>query len=97
MTINYIVYALGKRGNVKGKVFVPYRDADGSFPIFSEQLKSKNGSDKIQKAENMVFGVNAISEAVKMIRTKGFHWRLKEYDTGQQNIYGAKDIVIREV
>ena len=54
---NYIIYALGMKGAVIDKVFVPYRESDGTLPIFSEDLQAANRSDKIQKAENKVSGV----------------------------------------
>ena len=97
MAINYIIYALGMRGQVFGKVLVPYREQDGTFPIFSEALQRKNGSSNIQKAENKVPYITEISEAVKYIRQGGYRWRLKEYETGQLNIYKPEHIVIREL
>ncbi|WP_025553598.1 hypothetical protein [Vibrio parahaemolyticus] len=97
MTINYIVYALGMKGDVINKVFVPYREQDGTFPIFSEELKRKNGSDRLQKSENKVRGITEISVAVEYLRKGGYRWRLKEYDSGQQNIFKAEHIVVREV
>lgn len=97
MAVNYIIYALGMKGQVIDKVLVPYREQDGTFPIFSEELQRKNGSDKIQKAENKVPGVTEVSEAVKYIRQGGYRWRLKEYETGQVNIFKPDHIVIREL
>lgn len=97
MAINYIVYALGMKGKVIGKVLVPYREQDGTFPIFSEELQIKNGSNKIQKSENKVAGIIEVSEAVKYIRQGGYRWRLKEYETGQVNIFKPEHIVIREL
>ena len=52
MAVNYIIYALGMKGGVIDKVFVPYREENGDFPIFSEELQKLNSSDKIQKSEN---------------------------------------------
>lgn len=52
MPVSYIVYAMGQTGKVKGKVFVPYRETDGTIPIFSEALQQKNASNRTQKAEN---------------------------------------------
>lgn len=97
MTTNYISYALGMKGEVIDKVFVPYRESDGTFPIFSEEFQRKNASDKIQKAENKVPGVVGIAEAVALIRKGGYRWRLKEYDTGQGNIFKPQHIVIHEL
>lgn len=97
MAVNYIIYALGMKGQVIDKVLVPYREQDGTFPIFSEELQRKNGSDKIQKAENKVSGITEVSEAVKYIRQGGHRWRLKEYETGQVNIFKPEHIVIREL
>jgi hypothetical protein len=97
MAVNYIIYALGMKGQVIDKVFVPYREKDGFFPIFSEELQEKNGSDKIQKSENKITGVTDIAEAVSYIRKGGYRWRLKEYETGQVNIFKPEHIVIREL
>jgi hypothetical protein len=97
MTINYIVYALGLKGLVIDSVFVPYREQDGTFPIFSEALMAANRSDKLQKAENKVAGVHEIAEAVRLIRLGGYRWRLKEHATGQLNIYRPEHIVVHEV
>jgi len=97
MAVNYIIYALGMKGQVIDKVLVPYREQDGTFPIFSEELQKKNGSDKIQKAENKISGITEVAEAVSYIRKGGYRWRLKEYDTGQVNIFKPERIVIREL
>ena len=97
MTINYIIYAHGMKGIVIEKIFVPYREKDGTFPIFSKELQKRNKSDKLQKAENKVLGITEISEAVKLMRKGGFHWRLKEYDSGQVNIYKPEHLIIHEV
>lgn len=97
MAINYIIYALGMKGQVIDKVFVPYREMDGCFPIFSEDLQRTNASDKIQKAENKVVGVSEVAEAVNLVRIGGYRWRLKEYETGQVNIFKSDHIVIREL
>jgi len=97
MPINYIIYSLGMKGEVIDKVFVPYREQNGDFPIFSEELQIRNGSDKIQMAENKVLGVKEVSEAVRLIRSGGHRWRLKEYDSGQANIFKAEHITIREI
>jgi hypothetical protein len=97
MSINYIIYALGMKGQVIDRVFVPYREADGSFPIFSEEMQTMNKSDKIQKSENKVFGVTQIAKAVSLMQQGGYRWRLKEYESGQVNIYKPEHIVIREV
>lgn len=96
MHTNYIIYAIGLKGDVVDKVFVPYRESDGCFPVFSEQLQVANGS-LLQKAENKVPGVDDIAEAVRLIREGGHRWRLKEYATGQVNIYKPELIVIHEV
>jgi len=77
MHTNYIIYAIGRKGDVVDKVFVPYRENDGSFPIFSEALQSANRS-LLQKAENKVTGVTDIAEAVRLVRAGGYRWRLKE-------------------
>jgi hypothetical protein len=95
--VNYIVYALGLKGRVKGKVLDPYREGDGTFPIYSEDLQRKNVSDKIQKEENKVAGVSDIAKAVSLIRAGGHRWRLKEYETGQKNIFKREHIRIHEV
>lgn len=97
MTINYIIYALGMKGQVIDRVFVPYRESDGAFPVFSEKLQRKNGSDKLQKAENKISGITEVEEAVSYIRRPGFRWRLKEYETGQVNIFKPDHIVIHEL
>lgn len=97
MPINYIIYAVGMKGQVIDKVFVPYREQDGTFPIFSEELQRQNSSDKIQKAENKVAGVTDVAEAVRLIRSGGYRWRLKEYETGQPNIFKPEHIVIHEL
>ena len=97
MAVNYIIYALGMKGQVIDKVLVPYREQDGTFPIFSEELQKKNGSDKIQKAENKVPGITEVAEAVSYIRRGGYRWRLKEYETGQVNIFKPEHIVVREL
>lgn len=97
MAVNYIIYALGMKGQVIDKVFVPYREKDGTFPIFSEELQRNNSSDKIQKAENKVPNITDISEAVEYIRKNGYRWRLKEYETGQVNIFKSEHIVIHEL
>jgi len=97
MAINYIIYAVGMKGQVIDKVFVPYREQDGTLPIFSEELQRTNASDKIQKAENKVQSVTEIAEAVRLIRAGGYRWRLKEYETGQVNIFKPEHIVIREL
>lgn len=96
MHTNYIIYAIGRKGDVVDKVFVPYRENDGSFPIFSEALQSANRS-LLQKAENKVTGVTDIAEAVRLVRAGGYRWRLKEHSTGQVNIYKPEHIVIHEV
>lgn len=96
MNVNYIIYAVGLKGDVVDKVFVPYRESDGCFPIFSESLQSVHGS-LIQKAENKLSGIKDIEEAVRLIRAGGHRWRLKEYATGQVNIYKPEHIVIHEV
>ena len=97
MAVNYIIYALGMKGQVIDKVLVPYREKDGTFPIFSEKLQGENGSHKIQKAENKIPGITEISEAVNYIRKGGYRWRLKEYETGQVNIFKPEHIVIHEL
>jgi len=97
MAVNYIIYAIGMKGQVIDKVLVPYREQDGTFPIFSEELQRKNGGNKIQKAENKLSGITEVSEAVKYIRQGGYRWRLKEYETGQVNIFKPEHIVIREL
>lgn len=97
MNTNYIIYALGMKGEVIDRAFVPYREADGTLPIFSEARQAENRSDKIQKAENKVSGITQISDAVKLIRAGGYRWRLKEYESGQANIFKPEHIVIREV
>jgi hypothetical protein len=97
MTINYIVYAVGQKGQVIDSVFVPYREQDGTFPIFSEALMATNRSDKLQKAENKVAGVDDIAEAVRLIRLGGHRWRLKDHASGQVNIYKPEHVVIHEV
>lgn len=97
MPINYIVYALGQKGQVVDSVFVPYREQDGTFPIFSEALQAANASDKLQKSENKVAGVREMAEAVRLIRLGGYRWRLKEHESGQVNIYKPEHIVIHEV
>ena len=96
MNINYIVYAIGLKGDVVDKVFVPYRETDGCFPIFSEALQLANGG-LLQKAENKLSGVKEIAEAVRLIRSGGHRWRLKEHTTGQVNIYKPEHVVIHEV
>lgn len=96
MHVNYIVYAIGLKGDVVDKVFVPYRETDGCFPIFSEELQSVNGS-LMQKAENKLTGIRDIGDAVRLIRAGGHRWRLKEHSTGQVNIYKPEHIVIHEV
>lgn len=85
------------KGEVVDKVFVPYRESDGSFPIFSEKLQRDNGSDKLQKAQNKVVGVMDIADAVRLVRAGGYRWRLKEYDSGQVNIYKPEHIRIYEI
>lgn len=95
--INYIIYAVGMKGQVIGKVFVPYRESDNCFPIFSEELQMSNESDKIQKVENKLSGITNIKEAVRLIRLGGYRWRLKEYETGQVNIFKPQHIVIHEL
>ena len=97
MSRNYIIYALGMKGEVIDAVFVPYRERDGSFPIFSEALKRVNKSARLQNAENKIPGIIDIAEAVRLMRAGGHRWRLKEYETGQCNIYQSNLIVIREV
>jgi len=97
MDINYIIYALGMKGTVIEKVFVPYREKDGTFPIFSEKLMKINSSDKIQKSENKVPGITEVSEAVMLMRKGGYRWRLKEYESGQQNIYKPEHLIIHEL
>ena len=97
MTINYIIYALGMKGAVIEKVFVPYREKDGTFPIFSEELMKTNKSDKIQNSENKVPDITEVSEAVSLMRKGGFRWRLKEHESGQQNIYKTEHIIIHEI
>lgn len=97
MAVNYIIYALGMKGQVIEKVFVPYREQDGTFPIFSEEIQRKNNSDKIQKAENKVAGVVEVAAAVQLIRSGGYRWRLKEYESGQANIFRPEHIVIHEL
>ncbi|MCG7978076.1 MAG: hypothetical protein N0E58_08065 [Candidatus Thiodiazotropha endolucinida] len=97
MSINYIIYALGMKGVVIEKVFVPYREKDGTFPIFSEELQKKNGSDKLQKAENKVKGIVEVAEAVRLMREGGYRWRLKEYGSGQVNIYKPEHLVVHEL
>ncbi|MBB3232787.1 hypothetical protein [Halomonas stenophila] len=97
MAINYIIYALGMKGQVIDKVFVPYRERDGSFPIFSEELYRKNGSDKIQKAENKVPGITEVAEAIDYMRKGGYRWRLKEYETGQSNIFKPEHLMVHEL
>lgn len=72
MPVNYIIYALGMKGTVIEKVFVPYREKDGTFPIFSEELQKTNGSNKIQKADNKVSGVTEVKEAVALMKKGGF-------------------------
>lgn len=97
MSINYIIYALGMKGDVIDRVFVPYREQDGTFPIFSEKLQRDYGSSHIQNAENKVSGVVRVCDAVQLMRAGGYRWRLKEYSSGQCNIYESDLIVIREV
>ena len=97
MTVNHIVYAVGKKGEVVGKVFVPYREMDGFFPIFSKMLQKANGSVRLQKKENKVKNVKEISDAVDLVRNQGCSWRLKEYETNQDNIFKAESIVFHEV
>ncbi|WP_373388263.1 hypothetical protein [Pseudomonas alcaligenes] len=97
MPVNYIIYAVGMKGQVIDAIFVPYREKDGSFPIFSEELQALNSSDKIQKAENKVSGITDIAEAVKLIRAGGYRWRLKEHESGQANIFKPEHIIIHEV
>jgi len=97
MAINYIIYALGMKGTVIEKVFVPYRETDGTFPIFSEDLQKKNKSDKLQKAENKVAGIVEVADAVRLMREGGYRWRLKEYSSGQVNIYKPEHLVIHEL
>jgi hypothetical protein len=97
MSINYIIYALGMKGAVIEKVFVPYREKDGTFPIFSEELQKSNSSDKLQKAENKVKGVVEVADAVRLMREGGYRWRLKEYGSGQVNIYKPEHLVIHEL
>ncbi|OLO08029.1 hypothetical protein BTW08_09025 [Salinicola sp. MH3R3-1] len=97
MAINYIIYALGMKGQVIDRVFVPYRERDGGFPIFSEELYRKNGSDRIQKAENKVSGIIEVAEAIHYMRQGGYRWRLKEYETGQSNIFKPEHLVVHEL
>lgn len=97
MEVNYIIYSLGMKGQVIDKVFVPYREKDGTFPIFSETLQLKNKSDKIQKAENKVPNIRTVNDAVSLLKQGGYRWRLKEYETGQVNIFKPEHIVIREL
>ena len=97
MPINYIVYALGMKGGVIDKVFVPYREGDGTLPIFSEVLQVRNRSDKLQKAENKVPEIRLVEDAAKLIRSGGHRWRLKEYGSGQANIFKSDHIVIHEL
>jgi hypothetical protein len=80
------------RGQVTEKVFVPYREQDGTIPILSEELQRKNNSDRIQKAEDKVTALAEVAEAVRLIRSGGFRWRLKEYESGQANIFRPKRI-----
>jgi hypothetical protein len=96
MHTNYIIYAIGQKGEVEGKVFIPYRETDGSLPIFSENFQGSNGS-AIQKSENKVKGIVSISEAVKLVRSGRHRWRLKEHTTGQVNIYKPEHIHIFEL
>jgi hypothetical protein len=96
MSINYIIYALGMKGEVIDRVLVPYRESDGSIPIFSEALHASNGG-LLQEARNKVPGVVEVSEAVRLIRSGGHRWRLKEYVSGQVNIYKPEHIVIHEL
>ena len=97
MSVNYIIYAVGMKGQVIDRVFVPYREEDGCFPIFSEDFQKANVSDKIQKAENKVPGIVEVAEAVRLIRSGGYRWRLKEYQTGQGNIFKPEHIVVHEI
>ena len=97
MAVNYIIYALGMKGGVIDKVFVPYREENGDFPIFSEELQKLNSSDKIQKSENKIHGIKEVADAVCYIRAGGYRWRLKEYESGQANIFKPEHIEIREL
>jgi len=85
------------KGAVVDKVFVPYRERDGTFPIFSERLKIENCSNRLQKTENKVLGISEVSEAVRLMREGGYRWRLKEYESGQVNIYKPEHIIIHEL
>ena len=70
MEVNYIIYSLGMKGQVIDKAFVPYREKDGTFPIFSEKLQLKNKSDKIQKAENKVPNIRTVKDAVSLLKVE---------------------------
>ena len=70
MEVNYINYSLGIKGQVIDKVFLPYREKDGTFPMFSETLQFKNKSDKIQKAENKVPNIRTVKDAVSLLKVE---------------------------
>jgi hypothetical protein len=97
MSINYNIYAMGQKGAVVGHVFVPYRERNGCFPIFSEALRAANGSKLLQEGINKVRNVSDIAEAIRLVRSGGHSWRLVDYRTGQRNFYQSHDIVIHEV
>lgn len=93
---NYIVYALEEKGDSINKVLVPYRDMDGCFPIFSEELMKQNQSD-IQRIENKLTGISEMSHAVELIRMGGHRWKLKAHDSEKAAIFPAEQIIIHEV
>lgn len=94
---NHIIYALGMKVSVIERVFVPYRESNGTFPIFSEELQRQNGSPQIQNTENKVPGVPSVADAVQLVRAGGHRWRLKEHTSSQCNIYKPELIVIHEL
>jgi hypothetical protein len=78
-------------------VFVPYRESDGCFAIFSEEKWAKSKSKYISNTVNKVRGITDIAEAVRLVRAGGHRWRFKDYLSNQPNIFRRKDIVIHEL
>jgi hypothetical protein len=94
--MDYEIYAIGKRGLVRGKRFDVYKERNGTYPVFSEEKCRRNGG-RLQEKCNKVPEISSLHDVVSLLERGGFRLRLKELDTQQMNIFKAEHLVIRQI
>ncbi len=85
----YSVYAVGKRD-----IYEPYLQADGTYPLYSVEKQRQTGK-RIHHAVNKHEGVTSLQQAIRLVKTHKFHWRLQGRTRGQKSVFAPDSIVVK--